>query len=520
MNLITNMNLIKQYKLRLAVVIPLLTSCGSPLNVNVDLPESMPETKTTTFNKAVNDLGTMSAIYTDVPLRIMANDIKDNTGTSAPTSGEIPNDITNMVKSTLNGFGGNIIFIPYDPGLMSNNMNLGYSQFENKIIPDVIIDGGITEFDRGLETQGDSINMALDGTVNDKQVGVDFEDSNKVSVARVTLDFNLIDFQTFSGIPQMQAINTIKLHKAVKKDSIGFTILSSTFGTQGSIKKIQGRHAAIRLLVQLSMLQIVGKYQDLPYWRLLPGSERDVKVLERVEDRFYQMPDKLKTGWFQIILALNGYPVQVTGIEDHATITAKKGVIQKYQLAANSSNVKAFLAAYENIPITRENKYKSQKLFQQLQHVLQSSDVAVTEPVTPEPAPVQEPQSIAGNINLVTNKTSYNIGEKMNVRFTVDEPMYVRVAVVSSDGSVATLFPNAFQNDNYCMPGVTYQIPPSGSSDFSLDIGEPRGIDRIRAVGSLSLILPGQINYSHSGQLDESKFREKIITAGTDITIQ
>jgi len=57
-----------------------------------------------------------------------------------------------------------------------------------------------------------------------------------------------------SGIPKMQAINTIKSHKAVKENAIGFTLLSSSFGLQGTVKKIQGRHAAIRLLVQLSML--------------------------------------------------------------------------------------------------------------------------------------------------------------------------------------------------------------------------------------------------------------------------
>ncbi len=515
------MNLFNRYSLSLVIVIPLLTSCSSnPHNVNVDLPESMPEAKATAFEKAIREMGIMSAIYTDVPLRIMANDIRDNTGTSAPTSGEIPNDITNMVKSTLNAFGGNIVFIPYDPGLMSNNMNLGYSQFENKIIPDVIVDGGITEFDRGLETRGDSTNASVSGTVNNNLIGLEYEDANKASLARVTLDFNLINFQTFSGIPQMQAVNTIKLHKAVKENSIGFTILSSTFGLQGTVKKIQGRHAAIRLLVQLSMMQVIGKYQDLPYWRLLPGSERDINVINRVEDRFHQMPAKVKNGWFQIILALNGYPVQVTGVMDRATLKAKNRVIAKYKLASNSSNVQVFLAAYENVPITRSNKYKSQKLFGQLQQVLQSGDVAIIAPVAPEPVDTQTAQAFTGTINLEADKTHYNIGEKMNVKFTVDEPMYVRVSVISSDGSVATLFPNAFQNDNYCTPGVTYQIPPAGSSDFTLDIGEPRGVDKIRAIGSRTLILPGQVSYSRNGQLDKSKFRENVVTAGTEITIR
>jgi len=207
------MNSFKQYGLLLVTIMPLLTSCQSnPHNVNVALPKTVPEAKTTIFARAITDMGTMSAIYDTLPLRIMANEITDNTGTSIANNAEIPRDITAMVKSTLNAFGGNIVFIPYDPNFMANTINTGYSDFSNKIIPDIVVDGGITEFDRGLETKSDSTDVGLDGTINDNRLGLDFEDSNKGSLARVTLDFNLIDFQTFAGIPQMQAINTIKLH--------------------------------------------------------------------------------------------------------------------------------------------------------------------------------------------------------------------------------------------------------------------------------------------------------------------
>ena len=107
------MNLFKQHGLFLLIILPFLTSCQSnPHNVNVTLPKTIPEAKTTVFTQAIPDLGTMSAIYSTEPLRIMANEITDNTGTSIATSAEIPRDITAMVKSTLNAFGGNITFIP------------------------------------------------------------------------------------------------------------------------------------------------------------------------------------------------------------------------------------------------------------------------------------------------------------------------------------------------------------------------------------------------------------------------
>ncbi|NOQ76536.1 MAG: DUF4384 domain-containing protein, partial [Methylococcaceae bacterium] len=135
----------------------LLGSCGlNPQNADIDLNATLPEAKLTIYQDAIRKLGMMSVIYGSSPLNIMSKNIADNTGTSVATNAEIPRDITEIVKSTLNGVGGNVIFIPYDPDFLAASVNTGYSEFENKLIPDVIVSGGITEFDRGLVTKGDS----------------------------------------------------------------------------------------------------------------------------------------------------------------------------------------------------------------------------------------------------------------------------------------------------------------------------------------------------------------------------
>ena len=41
--------------------------------------------------------------------------------------------------------------------------------------------------------------------------------------------------------------------KGVKEGELGFTLFGPTIGLRGSVKKIQGRHAAVRLLVQLQL---------------------------------------------------------------------------------------------------------------------------------------------------------------------------------------------------------------------------------------------------------------------------
>ena len=94
----------------------LLSSCGemNPQNVNVELAKSAPEEKITSYSQALLDLGLMSEIYDSGVMRVQSQDIADETGTSVTTGGEIQRNITEIMKSTLNTIGGNIIFIEYD----------------------------------------------------------------------------------------------------------------------------------------------------------------------------------------------------------------------------------------------------------------------------------------------------------------------------------------------------------------------------------------------------------------------
>ncbi len=489
----------------------LVGSCGlNPQNADVDINATLPEAKSTVYQDAIRKLGMMSVIYGSDTLNIMSKRIADNTGTSAATRAEIPRDITEIVKSTLNGIGGNVTFIPFDPDFLAASVNTGYSQFENKLIPDVVVSGGITEFDRGLVTKGDSTD--IEATLGD--YGLSFEDQNKGSLAQVTLDFNLIDFKTLAGIPRIQAINGIKLHKAVKEDSFAFTIKSVTFGAKGTMKKVQGRHAAVRLLVELSMAQLVGRYQKLPYWRLLPGGKRDEIVLDQILSDFHGMSKTEKIVTIQSFLYLYSYPVTLTGILDSKTQVALNDFAGKNGLSNPGVDQSTYLTLFENVPIDHQTKHKRKTMpdtsvaYNQSQNIRQQPQLGT--------APQQNAADV--NFKLWTNEAEYTIGENMLVNFSIDQPMFVRIVVINSVGEVSTLFPNVYQSDNYCKPGVIYQVPPH-QADFALDIGGPSGTDKIRAVASTSPIAAETLFFTPDGDFDENKMVSYPVRASSDIVI-
>ena len=335
-----------------------LTSCAriDPRQVDVEMPKDPPMITRTSFDEALFGLGKMTEVY-GKRVMIQGKDIVDNTGTSKYGFGEIPRDITEMTKSALNSIGGNVVYIPYNPIFMNNQVVTGYSNFQHKYIPDIVLSGGITEFDRGLETRERGTDFGVttrpfnvnESWVPGDVISVDYNQGSKESLARITLDFNLIDFRTMSGIGRMQTVNSINVYKAIAEKELGFTIFGPTFGLKGTVKKVQGRHAAIRLLVQASVMQVVGKYLHVPYWKLLPGSQPDPVVTDKVHRDFQQLSTRSKIREVQSLLFLKGYNVPVDGTLNPSTMQALRSVKPGFDPVSAATSTPIYLELWESL---------------------------------------------------------------------------------------------------------------------------------------------------------------------------
>ena len=511
-------------KISLLSIAVLATSCGlSPQNADIDLQETLPEAKTTVFNRSLADLGRVNKIFGQGKLKVMVKNIIDNTGSSLPTEGEIPQDITEMLKSALNGIGGNIFYIPYDPDFMLNTASTGYSDWGNKELPDIVLSGGITEFDRALVTKGDGTDFG--GELKNVPISIELSDQTKSSLASITLDFNLIDFDTFTGIPHMQAINNIKVHKGLRNDTLAFTVYGATFGLRGDIKKIQGRHAATRLLVQLSLIQVLGRYQRLPYWKLIPGAEEDPVVIDLLTEEFYALSTQDRIAKVQEYLVLTGKDVSVTGVLDSQT----RAALTEFggENVDNGLGVEQYLAVYRQVPLANSTLGRRSLVDSMIARYRNGTNAAKTTLIQPVVIPKAKNETITnsdpdstepGTITLSANQTEFSIDEELIVSFTVDKPMYVRLVTVNSEGKVSNLFPNPYQFDNYAQPGRQYQIPPQNAK-FSLKIRGPVGTDKIRAIAGTRPVTAEDAQLNPDGNFKIDPTSNNLTTAEYNLVI-
>ncbi len=356
----------------------LLSSCGAnPHNVSVELPKSNPEEKITLYTGALDKLGLMTYIYKTKGLVVLVHDIGDRTGASEKTEAEIQANITEIVKSSLNSIGGQVTVIDYDPYFLINQRSAGYGDFKSKIMPDVIVTGGITEFDRALYTHENGVDFDVEGDVDDlpdwtinDTAGFGFSDTGKVSKARISVDFNMKSFRTFAYLPKMTSTLNMYVYKGLQDREFAVTLFGPTFGMKGIEKKVEGRHESVRLLVQASMIQLLGRYFALPYWNLLGEDLKpDRVVMASIKSTYRGLDDFKRILFVQQWLVLHGYPVRLTGVLDQNTIKALQNFDADFTGIDRQVPEDLFCKVYTTVPITAETIKNRKKLDRMLMDI-------------------------------------------------------------------------------------------------------------------------------------------------------
>jgi hypothetical protein len=245
-----------------------------------------------------------------------------------------------------------------------------------------------------------------------KEVKLRYGGAGKQGLARITLDFNLLDFQTMTGIAKMNTVNTMEVHKAVAGKELGISLFGQTFGLKGSVKKVQGRHAAVRLLVELSMIQITGKHLVLPYWRLLgDDAVPDKVVMDALTKYYYSLSDPEAIANVQEWLYLYGHDVPQTGEMDAATQMALKQVSTKYDGASARVNIDTFLDVYVNIPVTQRTLARRQELAQ-LFYAAQGEQEVVPAESAEAPAEVYQEEVVSAEPAAAPQETPAPVVEE------------------------------------------------------------------------------------------------------------
>ena len=323
-----------------------LTSCWFVGDIDdkevTDLDEQLYASKRKTLlDSSLVEFGKMLEAY-DVPSTpIQSKNIGNDTAAK-----EIPTDIYTMIATTINKIGKCVIFVPYDVQYIVDEETTGGNI--DRLYPEAVVAGGITGFDKDMvekERAGE-----VEGGWNGASGSARYDAGGGVS--RITLDLNMLDYRSQSYYPGVLAANTL----LIRKDKFGWGVSASYMDFAVSfdyeLKTKQGLYAAIRYLVELSILELFGKYFNVPFWKCIKGASPDTNMLSRLEDNFASLDNKVQILYIKKYLFLHGYK-DIDRTKDTLTAEEKRAIDEAMQKYGVNSYTKLFINLWSSVPMDK-----------------------------------------------------------------------------------------------------------------------------------------------------------------------
>ena len=324
--------------------------------------------RVTRYEDSLDQFGIMLEAYDLQKIKIQSKPIRNQTAEKG-----LPDDVRTIVETSINKIRRQITLIPYDPVYYTAEVTTGGQIV--RTLPDVVIDGGLSEFDKDMIEKERELKAEAQvkkgdwGSKADQDGGAGYK--AKSGVSRLGLDLHLLNYATQAAIPGKQASNTVNIRKTQLGWSVGYYFQGCGLSFEYSLKKQQGLHSAIRLLVEMSVMEILGKYYDVPYWRCIEGAKPDEPMCARLTEEFNDASDATQIGYLKEYLFLHGHDGfdRETNSFDQAEAKSFNDIMAKMG-ATNKTDL--FMKLWVTVPIEEAKKrVKENRRFVEQQRIEQ-----------------------------------------------------------------------------------------------------------------------------------------------------
>jgi curli biogenesis system outer membrane secretion channel CsgG len=167
--------------------------------------------------------------------------------------------------------------------------------FQPELIPSYTVRGAVTQFDDNLTKKTVDGGFAL-GVAEKNFIGAGGSKSSSVNL--VALDLTIVRASDFSLVPGVNTRNSAAiLQEGYGVDSeANINKLGINFMT--SLSRSDGKSVAVRNLVELSAIELMGKLNKLPYWKCFGADQSSPEVAEEIEDWQYSMSGGEKLAFY------------------------------------------------------------------------------------------------------------------------------------------------------------------------------------------------------------------------------
>ena len=296
----------------------------------------------------------------------------------------------------------------------------------------------------------------------------------------VALEAHLGDFRTRTLIPGMDSANEVVIGGAGEGFDLAGRI--SSYGVNFNVGRdyALGTGGAVRTLVDLAMIELVGKWARVPYWQCLMLEQTDPSFQRAMRDWYDESGPKGQFHLVRASLRAKGYlGPEADQLAVNAPLVRK--ALAKFQVDQGlvisgvvdfptyEAALRGFVGLGEDGALIRIG-WTSQG-----PQTVAKSDGSNVTAVGEGPAEPWVVNLQIENPRPAGERPPFSQGEQIFLSATVSRNSHLYCYYVNTDGEVMQLLPNALQNHSLVAANTSVRIPDwmIANPGFILDAGKP-----------------------------------------------
>jgi len=359
--------------------------------------------------------------------------------------------------------------------------------FRHKL-PNYYIRGAVTQLDENAIDAQQGAGIALPFL----DLGVSRDQVSSV----VSIDMNVGETTTRMILPGVNASNSLVITRSGKGGELGGKLGKVGFSFNVSLNKAEGLGSGVRALIELGMIELVGKLTNTPYWKCLEIEKTNPVMVEQAREWYDGMSPVDRIKLVQRKLAgMNLYQGPVNGVTSRELTSA----IGKFQ-AENG--------------LIADGRINFELYYALLDH----DQPLAGDPAASGPAPVvaAAPRPAGGplTVKLDTDRgprPTYRPKEFLQARVQLSGDGVLYCYYRDNSGTIARIFPNRFSPDPFVRSGKAMSLPPEGAP-FKIRFDQPGQEEIVCYASERDLPLPANLKAADLTPLKVASL-EEIATA-------
>ncbi len=442
-------------------------------------PKAAPQKAITNFSEALSCMDEMFVRYNISNLLLGAQDLPDST--DAVVAGAKDMLITALSKMSLKS--NAVRFVALGSDLEDITRFHEFHANKNFRSPDFFIRGGVVQADQSVVEKQVSGGLAVADRFS-------LEGSKDRIASIIALDMNVGVVSSLQIIPGVSSSNSI----AVARTGNGVD-------ATGQVRKLgaifnfnytenEGLHHALRTLIELGTIELMGKLAQVPYWECLDIETTNSLVQVQIREWFEALSEEEMRTFVQAKLRSKQlYNGEVDG-QDSATLRTAIALYKKNESLIADSKLDYML--YYNL-LADKTAIDEDFMPLMVREYVDDSFEGPEDPREQHPKTVTVAQTVDLPDTALTPldftmtmdrgvQATYRQGESGKIVFTPTIDAHMACFYEPAPGEIVKVFPNDFQPDGFVPANATVTVP--ATDDFAIRFDTGDAYEKFLCVGS------------------------------------